>query len=435
MGNIAIRVEGLSKQFKIGEGRRHDTLRDHVAAGLRKLLRIEDEPSSTHEKTIWALQDVSFEIEQGDIVGLIGRNGAGKSTLLKILSRIVEPTSGRGEIYGRVGSLLDVGTGFHPELTGRENISLNASILGFRRKEIRRRFDEIVAFSGVEKFIDTPVKYYSSGMYVRLAFAVAAHLDPEVLIIDEVLAVGDAAFQQKCLGKIDEVAKSGRTVVFVTHAMGVIASLCKTGLWLDQGRLVGRGDIEHQVQAYMSVGTTDRASAPITTTPESLDFALCDISLCTADGSPASALDFRLPFRFDITYQVNSPLADVHISVSLSNDFGVAAVFTSDTTYLPGRSVETTAPGLYRTSVAFPGHFLVPGHYYVDLGAELPNVRVLHQAFRCLSFTIRETGGIDGPAEGVVYPELPWRTERVTDGPGPGREVVTAAAAAATVAD
>ena len=425
MGTIAIRAKGLSKQFRIGTSR-HDTLRDHIAAGVKRLFGIEAERAS-REQTIWALRDVSFEIEQGDIVGLFGRNGAGKSTLLKILSRIVEPTSGEGEIYGRVGSLLDVGTGFHPELTGRENIYLNASILGFRRKEIRRRFDEIVAFSGVEKFIDTPVKHYSSGMYIRLAFAVAAHFDPEVLIIDEVLAVGDAAFQQKCLGKIGEVAKSGRTVVFVSHAMGVIASLCKTGLWLDQGQVAGFGDIEHQVQAYLSAGSTDRSSAAIATVPESFDMSLCSISVCGNHGTPCSELDFRHPFRFDITYQVNSPIPDLHISISLSNDYGIAALFTADKPYSPGRPIETTAPGLYRTSVEVPGHFLVPGHYHVDLGSEVPNVRILHQAYRCISFFIKETGGIDGPADGVVYPRLPWRAEPLVDLPAP--DLGTAAAA------
>src|ERR671918_1950463 len=224
MSNIAIRVEGLSKQYKIGLAtRRHDTLRDQITDGLLSIFRSNGHISATGQRsassdTIWALKDVSFEIKHGEVVGFIGRNGAGKSTLLKVLSRITEPTSGRAEIYGRIGSLLEVGTGFHGELTGRENVYLNGAILGMKKSEIDKKFDEMVAFSEVEQFIDTPVKRYSSGMQVRLAFAVAAHLEPEILIVDEVLAVGDAAFQKKCLGKMRNVAsKEGRTVLFVSH--------------------------------------------------------------------------------------------------------------------------------------------------------------------------------------------------------------------------
>src|SRR5882724_5389450 len=249
MSNIAIRAENLSKLYKIGARRsRHDTLRDHIMHGVKSLfsrnghpLPISSQPSkdrgqSPNSDYIWALKDVSFEIKKGEVVGFIGKNGAGKSTLLKILSRITEPTKGRAEIYGRVGSLLEVGTGFHPELTGRENIYLNGAILGMKRWEIEKRFDEIVAFSEIEKFIDTPVKRYSSGMYVRLAFAVAAHLEPEILIVDEVLAVGDAQFQKKCLGKMENAAKEGRTVLFVSHNMQSVAKLTERCLLLGNGR-------------------------------------------------------------------------------------------------------------------------------------------------------------------------------------------------------
>lgn len=245
MSDIAIRVEGLSKQYRIGKRERYktlrDTLTDAVTAPVRRLWRSLSDPDSGREESpsdlIWALKDVSFEVPHGAVVGVIGRNGAGKSTLLKILSRITEPTEGYAEVRGRVGSLLEVGTGFHPELTGRENIYLNGAILGMRKVEVARRFDEIVAFAEVDKFIDTPVKHYSSGMYMRLAFAVAAHLEREILIVDEVLAVGDAAFQEKCLGKMGKVAREGRTVLFVSHNMPAVHVLCTRALLLEGGRL------------------------------------------------------------------------------------------------------------------------------------------------------------------------------------------------------
>jgi lipopolysaccharide transport system ATP-binding protein len=260
MSNIAIRVDGLSKQYKIGHAkRRHDTLRDEITDGLLSFFR-----SNRHRSTpgfqrpssdiIWALKDVSFEVKKGDVVGIIGRNGAGKSTLLKILSRITVPTRGYAEIQGRVGSLLEVGTGFHPELTGRENIYFNGAILGMKKTEIDRNFDQIVAFADTEKFIDTPVKHYSSGMYLRLAFAVAAHLEPEILIVDEVLAVGDAAFQRKCLGKMSDVAREGRTVFLVSHSMPAIQALCRRILWIQEGALREDADNETVISRYLASG-------------------------------------------------------------------------------------------------------------------------------------------------------------------------------------
>jgi len=294
MSDIAIRCEGLSKRYRIGERESYKALRDVIAdaaaSPFRRLrsalhngsatsngshsvltrhssLRTNDSPLITHHSSLgaptrnskletqnsfWALDNVAFEVRRGEVVGIIGRNGAGKSTLLKILSRITKPTKGHAEVHGRVGSLLEVGTGFHPELTGRENIYLNAAILGMRKGEVERKFDEIVAFAEVERFIDTPVKRYSSGMYVRLAFAVAAHLDPEILIIDEVLAVGDASFQKKCLGKIGEVARGGRTVLFVSHNMGAVRMLCDEGVWLDEGKVACKDSIHACTQKYES---------------------------------------------------------------------------------------------------------------------------------------------------------------------------------------
>lgn len=251
MSDIAVRVENLSKQYKIvATQHRHDTLKGMLTDGLRSVFRRGGRPDQDWV-TIWALKDVSFEVREGEIVGIIGSNGAGKSTLLKLLSRITKPSGGRAEIYGTVGSLLEVGTGFSGELSGRENIYLNGAILGMKKAETDRKFDEIVSFSGVEKFIDTPVKHYSSGMYVRLAFAVAAYLEPEILFVDEVLAVGDASFQKKCLGKMGEVAEGGRTILFVSHNMEAIRGLCQRGIWINDGMIQADGDAGEVVQTYL----------------------------------------------------------------------------------------------------------------------------------------------------------------------------------------
>jgi lipopolysaccharide transport system ATP-binding protein len=258
---IAIRVDGLGKQYRIGTAPAYGTFRDALSSLTRLPARLRRSYGSANgADQFWALKDVSFEVKRGEVVGIIGRNGAGKSTLLKILARITEPTEGGADIFGRVGSLLEVGTGFHPELTGRENIFLNGAILGMRRAEILRKFDEIVAFAEVEKFIDTPVKHYSSGMYMRLAFAVAAHLEPEVLIVDEVLAVGDAEFQKKCLGKMGEVAKQGRTVLFVSHNMHAVNSLCSRAIVLDRGNIVFDGPASHGVGHYLALAKSAAAN-------------------------------------------------------------------------------------------------------------------------------------------------------------------------------
>ncbi len=263
MSDYAIKVEGLGKKYLIkhqASGRRYVALRDVLAEKAKALFSNRKSETANHKSVeeFWALQDVSFEVKSGEAVGIIGRNGAGKSTLLKVLSRITEPTKGRVRLRGRVASLLEVGTGFHPELTGRENIYLNGAILGMHRTEIRSKFDEIVAFAEVERFLDTPVKRYSSGMYMRLAFAVAAHLEPEILVVDEVLAVGDASFQKKCLGKMQDVSKGGRTVLFVSHNMGAVTTLCRSGIWLQQGRVVKTGPARQLVDEYLTVNADTR---------------------------------------------------------------------------------------------------------------------------------------------------------------------------------
>ena len=273
MSDVVIRAERLSKLYRIGQREKFTTLRDVISrtftAPFRRWFKnnqneiVSNYQSSTSNNYIWALKDVSFEVKQGEVVGIIGRNGAGKSTLLKILARITEPTEGYAEVRGRVGSLLEVGTGFHPELTGRENIYLSGAVLGMKKREIDRKFDEIVAFAEMEKFIDTPVKYYSSGMYVRLAFAVAAHLDPEILLVDEVLAVGDAAFQKKCLGKMGDVAKEGRTVLFVSHNMAAIENLCSRAILLESGQIVSEGETKTIINLYLQSITENITSTSL----------------------------------------------------------------------------------------------------------------------------------------------------------------------------
>ena len=290
MSTIAIRAEGVSKHYRLGAAVQHNTLRDQVMHRLKALTQWgSGEPDS--DPSFWAVKDVSFEVKQGEVLGIIGHNGAGKSTLLKILSRITQPTKGTVDIYGRVSSLLEVGTGFHSELTGRENIFLNAAMLGMRRDEVRRKFDEIVAFSGVEDFIDTPVKRYSSGMYVRLAFAVAAHLEPEILIVDEVLAVGDASFQQRCLGKMEEVSRSGRTVLIVSHNMGIIEGLCERAILLEKGRVAKIGKTQSVVEGYADA-IRSQASMAIGDRPDRVglgEILLTEIDLLDKDRHSVAA--------------------------------------------------------------------------------------------------------------------------------------------------
>lgn len=297
----AIRVDGLSKSYRLGTssagyGRLTESLQD----GVMRLVRRSD--SVPRHEEIWALKDVSFEVEEGEMVGVIGQNGAGKTTLLKLLSRITEPTQGRAEVNGRVGSLLEVGTGFHLELTGRENIWLSGAILGMRKREIQRKFDEIVDFSGIDRFIDTPVKRYSSGMHVRLAFSVAAHLQPEILLIDEVLAVGDQAFQKKCLGKMDEVTHEGRTVLFVSHHMGPIRSLCPRAIWLRNGQIAAEGPTEDVVDSYLdSMLSTEKPKHTGNATGQRNLVEIERVRLLDAAGRPAS----RFPYGADISVEIS----------------------------------------------------------------------------------------------------------------------------------
>jgi lipopolysaccharide transport system ATP-binding protein len=322
VSGTAIRARGLSKRYTIGARQaRYQTFREsltealtapfrHAGAALAGVFGRRPDAGGDGPDHLWALSEVSFEIGVGEVIGVIGRNGAGKSTLLKILARITEPTAGEVEIFGRVGSLLEVGTGFHPELTGRENIYLNGAILGMRRREIQRKFDEIVAFSEVERFIDTPMKHYSSGMYMRLAFAVAAHLEPDVLLVDEVLAVGDAAFQRKCLGKMGQVAREGRTVLFVSHNLGAIRSLCERALWLDRGRLRMEGGSEAVLAGYLgdlSAGAREAGIERLPRVAGGRHVRLVDLELLDGQGQPARSFHFGRPLVMRFHFRVLEP--------------------------------------------------------------------------------------------------------------------------------
>ncbi|MCK5449060.1 MAG: ATP-binding cassette domain-containing protein, partial [Gemmatimonadetes bacterium] len=334
MRDTAVRVSGLSKQYHIGAVReRFPTLRDQLSDALiapfrraSKLLRGQATGAAELDETIWALEDISFEVGRGEVVGIIGHNGAGKSTLLKILSRITEPTTGYAEIHGRVGSLLEVGTGFHPELTGRENIYLNGAILGMRRAEIVRKFDEIVAFAEVERFIETPVKHYSTGMHLRLAFAVAAHLEPDILVIDEVLAVGDAAFQRKCLNKMEDVSEHGRTILFVSHNMAAVTRLCERTLLLNHGHLIADGPSHEVVGAYLHTGmgtTAVREWSDLELAPGGDIARLRAVRIRTSTGDISEAVDIRQAVGLEMEYEVLEPGRKMMPSMILINDEGV----------------------------------------------------------------------------------------------------------------
>jgi lipopolysaccharide transport system ATP-binding protein len=366
MASPAISISGIGKRYQLGERDRYESLRENLARAVGRAFK--RDPRSAEERTFWAVRDLSFEIPPGQIVGIVGRNGAGKSTLLKILSRITAPTEGRAVIDGRVGSLLEVGVGFHPELTGRENVFLNGAILGMKRAEIRRKFDEIVAFAEVERFLDTPVKRYSSGMYVRLAFSVAAHLEPEILLVDEVLAVGDTAFQKKCLGKMGSVAREGRTILFVSHNMVAVSSLCERGIMLASGRVVGDDTAAAIVERYLQetnvvadralAGREDRKGTQIMRfTGFELRNEKNQVVPCVASGQEA-----RLAFTYEA--RAGAKLANVKVAVGVHGRFDESLFHLSTTSsndafdLLPERGV---------LSCRIPRLPLQPGTYTFNL--------------------------------------------------------------------
>lgn len=414
MSHYAINIKHIGKMYRLGETIRHDTLRDIIAEKF-----FSKRVSDKKEDFIWALDDVSFDVKRGEVVGVIGRNGSGKSTLLKILSRITKPTRGSAQINGRVGSLLEVGTGFHPELTGRENVYLNGAILGMKRSEIIKKFDEIIAFAGVEKFIDTPIKRYSSGMYLRLAFAVAAHLEPEILLVDEVLAVGDMDFQKKCLNKIQNIGEEGRTVLFVSHNMPAVARLCKRAVLLNGGRLLNDGPSHLVISDYLKSdkGTTahrewkDKQSAPANDIVRLNSVRIIDKAKKTVD-----SIDIRKPVGIEMKYEVLKPGYPLVPNYHVFNEEGVCVFITADHGQ-EWRGKPRPAGG-YVSTVWIPGNFLAEGTLSISAAICTMIPVTIHFFERdAVTFQIIDTldgdsarGDFAGPFPGVVRPIFQWET-------------------------
>jgi lipopolysaccharide transport system ATP-binding protein len=405
--STVIQTEGLGKRYRRGMGARHsDTLRDMLSKFISSPVSALRLPQY---ETFWALRDISLEVREGEVLGLIGRNGAGKTTLLKILSRITRPTTGWAEIRGRVRSLLEVGTGFHGELSGRENTYLSGSILGMSKREIDRKFDEIVAFAEIERFIDTPVKHYSSGMYVRLAFAVAAHLEPEILFVDEVLAVGDAAFQKKCLGKMGEVAKTGRTIVFVSHNMTAMRRLASRAIWLEGGQITDEGPAAKIVDHYLQKNTEsnlesvweDERAAP------GDDHVRLHSVRVIPQGSERGLITVHTPLRIEFTYWNYVPDAVLNVSMILNN-LEEVCVFATASDFAPRPT------GLIRHTVTVPGEFLNVGSYYINaMIVKDASTGILLQN-NVVAFDVVEgevVGNWYGRLPGAVRPKLKWETE------------------------
>ncbi|NPA93245.1 MAG: ABC transporter ATP-binding protein [Chloroflexi bacterium] len=416
---LALRVHDLGKRYRLGlQMDAYATLRDVIAQALARPFHRKTQPK-TEEDTLWALRHVSFEVPRGKVLGIIGRNGAGKSTLLKILSRVTEPTEGYAEIHGRVGSLLEVGTGFHPELTGRENIYLNGAILGMHREEIDRKFDEIVEFSEIGRFLDTPVKRYSSGMYVRLAFAVAAHLEPEILVVDEVLAVGDAAFQRKCLGRMSDVAQGGRTVLFVSHNMSAILNLTEEAIVLDKGRVVFHGPTPEAVDMYLASAmkrSGERLWNEDEIPPTAYPFRPIALRVKDAKGRTTDAVRSTEPITIEIEYHLDAPIQGLRVGIYLLSMRG-EYVFTSFDTDDISRFTkwEVRPAGRYVSRCTIPADFLNGGRYLVSMNASAYRVKRYFQEDNAVAFTVDATGapGSQWPENrlGLVRPRLDWEIE------------------------
>jgi homopolymeric O-antigen transport system ATP-binding protein len=413
----AITCELLSKKYAIGRRERYRALRDVIAETAARPFRRGQRDKAD---LIWALKDVSFDVPEGKAVGIIGRNGAGKSTLLKILSRITKPTHGSVRVRGRVGSLLEVGTGFHPELTGRENIFLNGAIIGMRKAEIVRKFDEIVAFAEVEKFLDTPVKRYSSGMYVRLAFAVAAHLETEILVIDEVLAVGDVAFQRKCLGKIDDLSHSGRTVLFVSHNMQAVRSLCSHAIWLDQGQIRAVGRSADVIETYLDVASRNEQlgdlNAALAAMPSDSTFRMNYISL-EQDGVTATTVLSGKPLDLVLGYTLHRDTPGFHICIRVFDVEGamlLETIHNGDSEELP-----VVATGDYVSRVSFPADFFAAHAFDVAILPSIASVRDCWPRPLTIPFAVEASGKVNRAYPGYSTPAkfaplMNWRTERLS---------------------
>ena len=421
--DYSIQVKGISKRYKIGTAQqRADTLRDLITNQIQRMGQSLSRGGRVRKTadTTWALRDVSFDVRQGQALGIIGRNGAGKSTLLKILSRVTDPTEGYGELRGRVGSLLEVGTGFHPELTGRENIFLNGAILGMTRKEIQSRFDEIVDFSEVGQFIDTPVKRYSSGMYLRLAFAVAAHLEPEILVVDEVLAVGDADFQRKCLGKMGDVAQQGRTVLFVSHNMSSILRLTEETLVLEKGKVLLRAPSAEAVDFYLNRGLSklgerfwEEDEVPASATP----FRPLAIRVRAKDGAVSDTVRSVEPFTIEIEYALSEDLTGLRVGFYLMSTRGepIFTSFDTDSSEL-FQAFPARARGTYTSRCVIPANTLNEGRFVLGINASSYHIRRYFQDEQALTFSV-DASGAPGthwpePRPGGVRPVLDWQIVR-----------------------
>lgn len=443
MTKSAILVEDLSKRYRIGlKERTSDTMAGSFARmitrpvrNFRRLRRLStfDRSEVDGEGIIWAIQNISFQIGQGEVVGLVGPNGAGKTTLLKILSRITEPTQGRAIVRGKVSSLLEVGTGFHPELTGRENIYLNGTILGMRKTEIDRKFDEIVSFSGVEKFLDTPVKRFSTGMAVRLAFSVAAHLEPEILLVDEVLAVGDAEFQKKSLGKMKEVTKEGRTVLFVSHNMTAIRNLCERSLFVSQGRLVADGNTDSILGQYLNQGLVQGSCI----SAENIDqdnidhlasyrgwegkgnsvLQCMEVNLSGPNGVPRNEFYSDEEITLSTTYECLESHSDFRIIVSVVDENHAPILTTQNADSKDGSLYYKLEPGIYRSSCVFPANLFGERRFYISLKLVFPHVDRL-SFDGILAFDVKFTGynniSYMNHGDSFIRPKLDWHTTAVT---------------------
>ncbi len=414
-----VRVKNLSKQYHIGSrDAAYDTLRESIVEAVRTpLRRLRGRNRKQTSETIWALKGATFDVESGEVVGIIGRNGAGKSTLLKLLSRITEPTTGRAELYGRVASLLEVGTGFHPELTGRENIYLNGAILGMKKTEIDSKFDEIVTFSELERFLDTPVKRYSSGMYMRLAFAVASHLEPEILVIDEVLAVGDVSFQKKCLAKMGDVARAGRTVLFVSHNMVAVQSLCTRAIWLEEGELRRDGKTNEVISDYVSASLavpTDQLWDDIDKAPGNDQIRIRRASVRAVGDAPSGTIDVSTPIMLEFEYSNLVPDAYLDLSVVIKTQEGYA-IFNSGSGGEPRWSGKPYPSGSFRSRFYIPADLLNDGTHRVDLYVVRNQSEVIYKVEDILVFEVQDTserrGVWYGKWIGAVRPNLRWETE------------------------
>jgi lipopolysaccharide transport system ATP-binding protein len=419
MSDLAIRVENLGKKYRIGAPQlRYRTLRESISDNFertaRKLRSGDQDPD-----ILWALRGVNFDVKQGEVLGIIGRNGAGKSTLLKILSRVTEPSEGYAEIRGRVGSLLEVGTGFHPELTGRENVFLNGAILGMHRGEIEAKFDEIVTFSEVEKFIDTPVKRYSSGMQLRLAFAVAAHLEPEILVVDEVLAVGDAEFQRKCLGKMNDVAQAGRTVLFVSHNMSAVLRLTQDAMVIDKGKVVLRAPSTEAVDFYLSRGLSQEGERvwEDDEVPESaFPFKPLAVRVLNPQGQIKDTLRSTEPVKIEIEYELKQAISGLRVGLYLMTvrgEYILTSFDTDDSGLFESHTIRQ--PGRYTSRCIVPPDFLNEGRYSLGINASAYRVKRYFQDDQAITFNVDAAGapGMQWPEPrlGPVRPRFDWKIE------------------------